>query len=145
MISMHLYDWENRFKPYLPQIELLAEIPLSQAEHTELERALNTFVKKHGLAKATRCLQRQYPTAFITYLAFKAAFNEERGFWARVARAIGVENQYLLFNSAHHWGQTFLEIIESYRLPSFEGVSGLEYITPIRLHGGISFYSLPDF
>jgi hypothetical protein len=142
---MHLHDWENRFKPYLSQIELLAEIPLSQAEHTGLERELNIFVKKHGLAEATRCLQRQYPTAFITYLAFKAAFNEERGFWAEVARAIGVENQHLLFNSAHHWGQTFREIIESYQLPCFEGVSGLEYITPIRLHGGISVYSLPDF
>ena len=142
---MHLYDWENRFKPFVPNIELLAEIPLRKAEHVELEVTINAFVKKLGLAEATRRLQHEYPISFITYLAFKAAFNEERGFWAEVAHGIGVGNPQLLFNPAHHWGQNFLEILENYKLRSFSGISGLEYVTPIRLHGGISSFSLPDY
>ncbi len=142
---MHLKDWENRLKPYLSQIKLLAEIPLSQTEHAELEKALRDFVQKHGLTEATCQLQRDYPAAFVTYLAFKAAFNEDRGFWDKVAQAIGVDNSSPLFHSSHHWGKTFLEIIGTYRLPAFSGVSGLEYVTPIRLHGGIPAFSLPDF
>lgn len=142
---MRLQDWENRLRPYLSQIELLAEIPLSQAEHADLEKALGEFVQKHGLTEATRRLQRDYPAAFVAYLAFKAAFNEDRGFWDKVAQAMGLETQQSLFHPAHHWGQTFLEIIKTHQLPAFSGVSGLEYITPIRLHGGIPVYSLPDF
>lgn len=142
---MHLKDWENQLGPYLSQIQLLAEIPLSRAEHAELEKAVGKLVQRHGLTKATRRLQREYPAAFVTYLAFKAAFNEERGFWDNVAHAVGLESQNPFFHPAHHWGQTFLEIIADYKLPTFSGVSGLEYVTPIRLHGGIPVYSLPDF
>ncbi len=142
---MHLQDWEDRFQPYIYRIELLAEIPLSRSEHAELEKVLGEFVKGHGLAEATRRLRHSYPIAFVTYLALKAAFNEERGFWDNVAHAVGLESQHPLFHPAHHWGQTFLEIIANYKLPVFSGVSGLEFVTPIRLHGGISVFSLPDF
>lgn len=142
---MNLQDWENRLQPYLTQIELLAEIPLSQAEHAELEKLLGEFVQKYGLTEATRRLQRDYPAVFISYLTFKAAFNDERGFWLGVAKAIGQEGQQTLFNPTHHWGKIFLEIVEKYKLPIFSGVSGLEYVTSIRLHGGVSVYSLPDF
>ncbi len=143
---MRLQDWEDFLHPYLSKIELLGEIPLEQAGHAELERALGEFVRKHGLREATRRLKEESPAAFVTYLAFKAAFNEERGFWDKVAQIAGLESQQPLFHPTHHWGQIFLEIIESYpNLRRFRGVSGLEYITPIRLHGGIPAASLPDF
>jgi len=173
---MRLQDWEIRLCPYLSQIELLGEIPLTRQEFIEIEGMLKELVEKGaafegdittedekeygemlalfrmlpgeqkpGLTYATRRLKEKYPSLFITYLAFKAAFNEDRGFWDKVARAIGLETQHPLFHPAHHWGKVFLEIIASYNLPNFAGVSGLEYITPIRLHGGIPVFSLPDF
>lgn len=143
---MNLQDWQRLLAPYLPNIQLVGEIPLERTAHTELERSLRELVRQHGLTIATQLLQRDYPAAFVTYLAFKAAFNEERGFWDQVAVGLGLENGNPLFHPAHHWGQTFLEIIERYpNLRRFAGVGGLEYVTAIRLHGGIPAFSLPDF
>ncbi|GER78904.1 MAG: hypothetical protein QY302_08715 [Anaerolineales bacterium] len=140
---MHLQDWENRFRPYLSQIELLAEIPLNQAEYAELEKALEDFINRHGIAEATRRLQQNYPAVFVTYLAFKAALNDERAFWQKVAESVGLDSESHLHN--HHWGESFLEIVESHGFRTFQGISGLKYVTPIRLHGGIPVFSLPDF
>jgi len=143
---MHLQEWEEYLAPFLSQIELLGEIPMSQEQHADLERALSAFVRRHGLTEATRRLRIVYPAAFITYLAFKAAFNDERGFWDKVANAIGLVSGGQLLHPSHHWGQTFLEIIEKYpNLRRFRNVSSYEYVTPIRLHGGIPAFSLPDF
>lgn len=141
---MELQEWETRLRPYLPKIELLAEIPLSQIEHAELESAIGEMVKKKGISEATRAFRQDFPAAFVTYLAFKAAFNEERGFWDNVAKAMGLDGQ-VLFHVNHHWGKTFFEIIEDHKLRTFSGVGGYEYVTRIRLHGGISAHSLGDF
>lgn len=141
-----LQKWQEQLAPYLLKIEILGEIPLEPAEHTEIEHGIRELVRQHGLTKATHLLRHKYPAVFVTYLAFKAAFNDERGFWDQVAQSIGIENCSLLFHNSHHWGKTFLEIIEEHpNLRRFVGVSGLEYITPIRLHGGIPAFSLPDF
>ncbi len=141
---MRLEQWEARFRPYLSQIELLGEIPLTQTEHTDLEKDLAAFVCRFGLTEATRRLRAEYPASFAVYLAFKAAFNDERGFWDKVASAMRVPPAFHQGN--HHWGKTFLKIIRQHpNLRQFENVPGRRFITPIRLHGGIPAYSLPDF
>lgn len=142
---MHLHDWEAILAPHLSKIELLSEIPLDRAGHAQLEQDLAVFVQRHGLTEATRRLRLEYPAVFVTYLAFKAAFNDEQGFWDKVKQDLGI-TQAQLHSDLHHWGQTFIEVIETFpNLRRFRGVSGHEYITPIRLHGGIPAYSLPDF
>ncbi len=141
-----LQRWQERLDPYLSKIKILGEIPLEPNEHADIEHAIRELVSQHGLTKATRLLECKYPAAFVTYLAFKAAFNDDRSFWKNVARAIGLETPQPFFHPAHHWGHTFLKIIEAHpNLRRFAGVSGLEYVTPIRLHGGIPAFSLPDF
>ncbi|MFZ6020377.1 MAG: hypothetical protein ACOYXO_12280 [Chloroflexota bacterium] len=143
---MKLQDWQRLLAPYLSTIQLLGEIPLERDSHADLERALREFVGRYGLTAATRHLRRYYFAAFVTYLAFKAAFNDERRFWDKVANSMGLESSAPLFHPNHHWGHTFVEIIECFpNLRRFAGVGGLEYITPIRLHGGIPAFSLPDF
>lgn len=143
---MSLKDWETKLSLYLSQVELLGEIPLEQTEHAALEEEICALIEKHGLGEATKRLKTEYPASFVTYLAFKAAFNDERGFWNKVAQAMGLETPSPLFAHQHHWGQTFLEIIEQHpNLRCFRGVSSYEYFTPIRLHGGIPAFSLPDF
>ncbi|RMH44965.1 MAG: hypothetical protein D6694_05270 [Gammaproteobacteria bacterium] len=141
---MDLDKWEERFRPYLPEIEIIGEIPLTQAEHTDLEKDLAAFVRRHGLTEATRRLRERYPASFVVYLAFKAAFNDERSFWDRVADAMGVSASF--HQETHHWGKTFRSIIRQYpNLRQFKNISGRQFVTPIRLHGGIPAYSLPDF
>jgi hypothetical protein len=70
---MHLQDWETRLRPYLSQVKFLAEIPLSQAEHTDLEDALRAFVQRHGRTEAAHQLQHNYPASFAAYLALQVA------------------------------------------------------------------------
>ena len=142
----HIQNWENYLQPYLSQIELLGEIPLGQSEFLDLEKALANYVQSHGLTDATSRLQKDYPATFVVYLAFKAAFNDERGFWDKVASIIDIKSSQPFYYFDHHWGKTFLEIIGRYpNLRRFAEVPGQKYVTPIRLHGGIPAFSLPDF
>lgn len=142
---MHLQKWETYLQPFLSQIELLGEVPLSQEQHAELEQELADYLRRHGLTKATRSFESTYPAVFVVYLAFKAAFNDERGFWDRVAEAFGIDRG-TIFHSKHHWGKLFREIIQRYtNLRHFRDEFQRGYVTPIRLHGGIPAYSLPDF
>jgi hypothetical protein len=145
VIVKSLPDWEEQLHPYLDQIELLAEVPLSRVEHGDLETSLKRYLQNHGITRSTRDFQERYPAAFATYLAFKAAFNAERDFWGNVAVSLGMNDKQVFYNAAHHWGDTFLQILHKHHLRTFEGVAGQDYITAIRLHGGISAYSLPDF
>ena len=141
---MNLSKWEERFAPYLAQIELLGEIPLTQTEHAALEKDMAALVQRYGLTEATRQMENHYPASFVVYLAFKAAFNDERSFWDKVAEAMGVSQSF--HHDSHHWGKTFLKIIRQYpNLRQFDDTPGRRFITPIRLHGGIPAYSLPDF
>ena len=142
---MRLEEWEKYLSEFIEQVTLLGEIPISQEQHAELEEAISELVKDRGLDQATTQLRYSYPTCFVTYLAFKAAFNDDRGFWGKVAQVLGV-NYSDLYNDAHHWGKIFQQIIEQYpNLRRFQNVGGLEYVTPIRLHGGIPAFSLPDY
>lgn len=142
----HLREWESRLQPYLAEVELLGEIPLTREEHAELEAAIRQLVQNYKLAEATRLLRDSYPASFVTYLAFKASHNEELGFWDQVAQAIGIGNSQMFFQASHHWGKIFHEIIDRHpNLRRFRKVGGYEFVTPIRLHGGIPAFSLPDF
>lgn len=144
--TMQLESWESFLLPYMSQIELLGEIPLTPSQHADLEAAISGLLTERGLTKATSLLRQQYPASFVTYLAFKAALNDERAFWKEVARAMGQKDHQLFFQKRTHWGQLFKEIVASFpNLPRFEGISGHEYVTAIRLHGGIPAFSLPDF
>ncbi len=141
---MNLSKWEERFAPYLEQIELLGEIPLTQTEHAALEKDIAALVQRYGLTEATRQMEGHYPASFVVYLAFKAAFNDERSFWDKVAEVMGVSQSF--HQGKHHWGKVFRKIIRQYpNLRQFDNISGRQFITPIRLHGGIPSYSLPDF
>jgi len=142
---MNLEDWEKYLRPHLSKIELLGEIPLGRDQHAELERAMKQFIQQHSLTDATHRFGEEYPAVFVTYLAFKAGFNEDRGFWDKVKQDLGIPNAQLHAEPTY-WGRVFREIIQKYpNLRPFRDVSGHQYVTPIRLHGGIPAYSLYDF
>ncbi|GAP11862.1 hypothetical protein BECAL_03056 [Bellilinea caldifistulae] len=142
---MHLHEWETYLEPYLSQIQLLGEIPLSREQHAELEIELEKWIRRYGLTQATRNFGTHFPAVFVTYLSFKAAFNDERSFWDKVAEAFEIDH-VAIFHPNHHWGRLFREIIQQYpNLRDFRNEFEEGYINPIRLHGGIPAYSLADF
>ncbi|MGB9800712.1 MAG: hypothetical protein ACPLUL_11525 [Thermanaerothrix sp.] len=142
---MQLQEWETYLEPYLSQIQLLGEIPLSQEQHAELEIELAKLIRRCGLTQATKIIRKNFPAVFVVYLAFKAAFNDERSFWDKVAEAFEI-NRSAIFHPNHHWGKLFREIIQQYpNLRNFRNEFKEGYVTPIRLHGGIPAYSLTDF
>lgn len=142
---MRLEEWEKYLSEFIDEVTLLAEIPISQEQHAELEAVIVELVKGKGLTQATNQLKDLYRACFVTYLAFKAALNDDRGFWGKVVEVMGV-NYSGFYNYAHHWGKIFQQIIKQHpNLRSFKNVGGLEYVTPIRLHGGIPAFSLPDY
>ena len=132
--------------PLFEDIRLLGELPLNNTQRKELGQLIRRLIKQHGLTQATRLLKNRYPRVFLTYLALTAARNEERGFWDVVAKEVGVSQAGAFFNRNHHWGRIFLELLPEFDLVTFADVqSGHEYLTAIRLHGGIPAYSLFDF
>lgn len=141
-----LHEWEEHLKSYFLDIRLVGELPIANRELKELGRYIRNLVKRHGLTTATQTMAERYPRSFLVFLAHTAARNEERSFWDVVAREVGLSQSGSFFQTNHHWGRQFLKLAERFELETFADVgSSSEYVTSIRLHGGIPVYSLPDF
>ena len=150
-ISEHpvLRDWEDRLAPYFEIITLLGEIPITESDLEEIRQAAIEPIIKISIGgfqlrqSSVNYLSSLYPRVFVTYLAALAARNEFKRYWDVVASSLGANNADSTLYSA--WGKEFIEIIREFGLPDFSDVGGYKYVTPIRLHGGIPAYSLPDF
>lgn len=135
-----LNEWEEELKIWFPNITLLGEISLSGVEVEEIGTALRA-------AGQTRVQKPTWPHTLLVFMAAVAARNEKMEYWAVLADSLGVK-QTQQFQS--HFGQMFelwSQIFHAmYTTPAiFLKVGGYRYVTPIRLHGGIPAYSLPDF
>jgi len=143
----NLNAWEDYLRQSLPTIRLLGEIPVTPVDLLRLEELVRAEVKAGGLSKASRRLEERWPLSFAVYLTFKATYNsKEWNFWGNVALAMGVPNTGAFYMEDHHWGKAYLRILGACHLTVYENVEAPnQYITRIRLHGGIPAYSLPDF
>ncbi len=141
-----LREWEDLLAPLFEEVRLIGELPLRDGERVQFAHGIRALIKSLGMTRATDRLVALYPRVFVAYLALTAARNEERGFWDVVAQEVGVPSAGQFFHPRHHWGQHFISILESLGLETFAHVpTGTQYVTRIRLHGGIPAYSLPDF
>jgi len=138
----NLSEWEDSLKPYFGHINLLGEIPITQVELEHLGILIRDLIKRSGQVKATRKLETYYCRTFAVFLAATAAHNTDRDYWRVVSDAAGLPIQRM---SQLKWGEIFLGILEAFSLPTFQDVGGYRFVNPIRLHGGIPAYSLPDF
>jgi hypothetical protein len=138
----NLADWEDSLKPYFGHIKLLGEIPVTHIELEQLGNLFRDYIKRYGQAGATRNFEAHYRRTFVVFLAAVAAHNTDPDYWRVVSNTAGIppERIYQL-----RWGEIFLEQLDRFRLPTFEKVGGYRFVTPIRLHGGIPAYSLPDY
>ena len=138
----NLRDWEEYLIPFFVHIELLGEIPITVIECEQIAQLIRTLIKQYGPTKATRYLESVYSYTFIVYLAATAAHNTEMDYWGVVSESIGLSKQAI---QNQGWGEIFLSTLQEAGLPGFSQAGGYRFVTPIRLHGGIPTYSLPDF
>lgn len=138
----NLKEWETSLKPYLNHIKLLGEIPITHIEVEQIGNLIRDLNNKYGPTRTTRILEADYPRTFAVFLASLAAHNTARDYWRVVAESTGVAVQRI---NQLSWGSSFLRILEVFELPTFQDIGGYRYVNPIRLHGGIPAYSLPDY
>lgn len=130
-----LNQWEDEFKVWFPDISLLGEIPITAADVTEIGEDFQA-------AGQIRVRKPTWPHVLAVYMAAVAARNDERKYWGVLTQSLGLKDSQQIHRKL---GRLFLELLSGYALPTFEDVGGYRYVTPIRLHGGIPAYSLPDF
>jgi len=137
-----LSEWELSLKPYINHIKLLGEIPITHIEVEHIGNLIRDLKNQYNQRRATFLLETKYPFTFVMYLASLAAHNTDRDYWRVVSESTGFNIQRM---RQLEWGPIFLKILKDNNLPTFHSVGGYRYVTPIRLHGGIPAYSLPDF
>lgn len=138
---MSLTDWEKTLSAYCAHVSHLSEIPLSPFDIDEIGRHLKALVSRTQKNQLKAQILR-YPSTWVVYMAAIAARNDDRGYWDALVASLGAERvnlPTLLIGSA------FLRAVKQLGLPDYADVGGYRYVTPIRLHGGIPVYSLPDF
>ena len=139
--TMGLSDWERILGSYCSQITLLSEIPVTRVEITQIGHRLRTLMQRSQVTELKRQFAR-YRCTWIVYMAAVAARNDDRGYWAALGESLGIA---LTLAQCQSLGASFLDAVSELGLHTFEAAGGYRYVTPIRLHGGIPAYSLPDF
>jgi RNA polymerase primary sigma factor len=137
-----LEDWESSFEPFFQDIQLIGEIPITYIQIEDISKLISGLIKSLGPNEATRILESNFPHTFVVFLSLKAAHNTFRDYWGVIAEAVGLSKQRI---TQLEWGPLFIKLLQKYSLPTFSIAGGYRYVTPIRLHGGIPAYSLPDY
>ena len=142
MSTKLLSDWETYLTPFIGQIKLLGEIPLTWMEVESIGQEIRLLLQREKPTKGTHDLESFYYRTFVVYLAHVAAHNAERNYWGVIQNNLHLTEKT---RQQQEWGSKFIRILKKLGLPTFGDVGGYRYVTPIRLHGGIPVYSLPDF
>jgi hypothetical protein len=138
---MSLNDWEKTLQAYCSYVSLLCEIPLTRTEIDQIEQHLQAQVKRSNLNELKKQLDR-YPCTWLIHMSAVAACNDDPSYWRALGKSLKVTGDQL---QRAKLGDAFLAGIRKLRLPDFADAGGYPHVTPIRLHGGIPAYSLPDF
>jgi hypothetical protein len=137
---------EKKLATLFKGVQLIGEVPIRQEDYLQIKSHLREVLDIYGLTKSTRLLKERWPHVFLIYLSFTAAYNKDLGFWDGVVEDLNLSNKSVLYVGKNHWGKLFLSLCKSFGLDTFpDRQAGHEYLTPIRLQGGIPRYSLPDF
>ncbi len=139
--QMSLTDWEKTLSAYSAHVSHLSEIPLSPFDIDQIGRHLKALL---GCTQKNQLKDQiiRYRSTWVVYMAAIAARNDDRGYWDALAASLGVKSDTI---PTSFIGSAFLNAVKQLDLPDYSEVGGYRYVTPIRLHGGIPAYSLPDF
>lgn len=138
---MSLTDWEKTLSAYCAHVSHLSEIPLSPFDIDQIGQHLKALLGRTQKNQLKDQIAR-YRSTWVVYMAAIAARNDDRGYWDALANSLGVKSAGF---PTMFIGSAFLSAVKELNLPDYADVGGYRYVTPIRLHGGIPAYSLPDF
>ena len=138
---MSLPDWEKTLSAYCAHVSHLSEIPLSPFDIDQIGQHLKALLGRTQKNQLKEQIAR-YRSTWVVYMAAIAARNDDRGYWDALANSLGVKSARF---PTTFIGSAFLSAVRQLNLPDYANVGGYRYVTPIRLHGGIPAYSLPDF
>ncbi|MBN1139881.1 MAG: sigma-70 family RNA polymerase sigma factor, partial [Anaerolineae bacterium] len=143
-LSFKLYEWEQRLRPLVGQVELLGEIPLTAEETTDLAKAVDARLRKTKLSEVVSIFRRQYPCSLAVFLVAQGVYGYSGvdGYWPNVSRALG---RNLHPGWTGQLGLLFETVLTDLGLPLFPDLGGHRFVTLILLHGGIPDYCLDDF
>lgn len=138
----NLYQCEEVLRQWIRPGELLGRIPLGSGDWLRLSNVIKKTIDQQGASEGTNLLWTNFSTCMAVYLVHTGIRHYRAGeFWPAVEENAGVPAA----NFSWVWGMYFIDFIKRNKLPVFEDVKGLRYITPILGHGGIPNYCLNDF
>lgn len=138
-----LEEWEYYLRTQIGQVELLGEIPISDAQRLQLGKAIGLRMRTLGHGETVKTLRSRYPCALAVYLVAQGMYGYHGGdYWSDV-----VETASLHRNRVQDIGRLFEEILEALGLPLFYDMrtEASRFVSLILAHGGIPNYCLPDF
>lgn len=136
-----LIKFENAVSPWFRQVTLIGEIPLTDGEITQIEKALKELVCLEGAFQATSFINERAACSLACFLVHKGISGYREGnYWDEVCKSVGLPRQ----NWPQSWGEVFKHVLRRYGLPNFRETGGHTFITPILIHGGIPDYCLDD-
>lgn len=137
----NLRQCEERLKKWIRPGELLGRIPLGPEDCLWLGNETKKIMDQQWPRERTKLLWRNFPAGMAVLLVNTGIYHYQAGeFWPFVE-----ENAAVPVSIASEWGTNFINFLHHNRLPVFEDIKGLRYITPILGHGGIPNYCLEDF
>ncbi|MBI2195073.1 MAG: hypothetical protein HYU36_24080 [Planctomycetes bacterium] len=137
-----LPQMEQRLGEALRRIELICELPFTDADDARLRQVLVEELGRGVERGAWLRLARDYPCSLACFLVQRGIREYREGeFWTPVGQAFRTE---LPQNIQTEWGQAFERLLDRYQLPRFADTGGCRYMTPILAHGGIPDYCLED-
>lgn len=124
---------EATLKPFVMGSQTVAEVVLDEEDLNLLARRIK-FLFDTNPRDAVSLLERDYPSAFLCFMVWKAKTSYSEGvFWPPILESLGL--------SGVRWerqlGQAFQRCLEHLGLLQYEAPEALAYVTPVLFHGGI--------
>ncbi len=138
---MGLDACEDTLRQAVAGTRIVAETALSEKDLNLLTERIRLLFEANP-RHAVSLLERDYPSAFLCFMAWKAKTSYSEGvFWPPILESLGL--------SGARWekelGLAFQRCLAKTGLPQYEVPGALPYVTPVLLHGGIPDSCLDSF
>lgn len=133
-----LSEYERRLSQEIPRHTLIGEVPLEEAELTDIANQLRRL--------PTHIVQRQYPHCLAALLVNVAKFRYDGNeYWPKVRALLDTPTYQI---NQPELGQWFADYLERNNLPTFRQLveeGALPYVTPIFAHAMVPRALVPSF
>jgi len=133
-----LDECERKLAEELRAVDLVGQVALTDDDLEKVSHLIARWITGNELS-----VYAPPSCSLASFLVWVGIRKYEAGrYWPAVGDALGVPVDGGLYAEL---SEGFLRFLSDRRLPTFEEVGGLRYVTPILAHGGIPDYCLADF